>query len=63
MGRYNGECTVIWTWKVEIRGAGGVLTNLSNLRIAVVKELHQLERESVSIFEDLVAVVLEAYLF
>jgi hypothetical protein len=39
----------------KLEGAGGVLTNLSNLRIAMVKELHQLERKSVSEFGDMFA--------
>jgi hypothetical protein len=41
----------------------GFLTNLSNLRIAVVKELHQLESKLVSKYKDLVARILEVYLF
>jgi hypothetical protein len=40
------RCDVdVWDVGVRISRPGGVLTNLSNLRIAVVKELHQLEME------------------
>jgi hypothetical protein len=61
--RCDVEFWVFWTWETEIRGAGGVLTNLSNLRIAVVKELHQLEGKSVSKSKDLVAKIYVVYLF
>lgn len=53
----------VWTSKFEVRGAGGVLTNLSNLRIAVVKELHQLEDNLVGEFIDLIAYICRGYLF